>query len=364
MRELVDLAAAATGIRASRATLRKALAELGVENVARPGPKARGAVAASPAGPEAAAQEDDRGPARYGYAPRHRDVCPTVQHTLGVSDAEWSLVRDIFEDKPRGVPRSHSRRAMLDAMLYVLRGGIAWRSLPSEYPPWHLVYKTYRRWVAQGRFREAMRRLRRMWRQRVGRNDEPTGAVIDSQSVATSAQGGPKGYDAGKKVKGRKRHLITDTLGLLLAVILLPAHVQDRDAAAQVVTAGRREAPTVAKLYADSGYEGTCRVALEAAHEGLSVEIIRRDDNRNVGYRVPKDQPHLFPEWIKRERAARGFQVVPKRWVIERTNGWNLRSRRLTRDQDRTLEASEGWLWMASMRTLLGRLSHDEDRLV
>jgi hypothetical protein len=105
-------------------------------------------------------------------------------------------------------------------------------------------------------------------------------------------------------------------------------------------------------------------VALEAAHEGLSVEIIRRDDNRNVGYRVPKDQPHLFPEWIKRERAARGFQVVPKRWVIERTNGWNLRSRRLTRDQDRTLEASEGWLWMASMRTLLGRLSHDEDRLI
>jgi putative transposase len=358
MRELVDFVEAATGIRASQRTLRKALTKLGVENVSRPGPKAKRADTPQPSG---ALDEAKSGAAPFGYRPQHRDVPPTAQHTLGVSDAEWDLVADIFEDKPRGTPRKYMRRAMVDAMLYVLRGGIQWRALPGEFPPWHQVYKTYRRWERQGRFRKAMGRLRRMWRERTGRNEEPTGAVVDSQSVATSAQGGPKGYDAGKKIKGRKRHLMTDTLGLLLAVVLLPANVQDRDAAAQVVAAGMEEAPTVAKLYADSGYEGTCREALEAAHKGLSVEIIRRDDNRNIGYRVPKDQPHLFPDWIELERSKRGFKVLPKRWVIERTNGWNLRSRRLTRDQDRTLEAAEGWLWLASVRTLLRRLAHGED---
>jgi transposase len=309
---------------------------------------------------QASEEQDEQGTSspRYGYRACHREECPSVRHALGVSDAEWDLVRDLFEDRPRGVPRKYSRRDMLDAMLYVLRGGIAWRALPSEYPPWHRVYKTYRRWVAQGRFQKAMSRVRRMWREREGRNAEPTGAIVDSQSVATSAQGGPKGYDAGKKIKGRKRHLMTDTLGLILAIVLLPANVQDRDAATHVVEAGKREAPTVTKLYADSAYEGTCREALEGAHEGLSVEIVRRDDNRNVGYRVPRDQPHLFPQWLKREQAKRGFKVLPKRWVIERTNGWNLRSRRLTRDQDRTLEAAEGWLWLTSVRTLLRRLVH------
>lgn len=359
LRELVDLVGAATGIRACRATLRKELRKLGVENVSRPGPKAKSVEAPRASGQASEEQDEIRAtPPRYGYGAQHREACPSVQHTLGVSDAEWDVVRDLFEDKPRGVRRKYARRDMLDAMLYVLRGGIAWRALPSEYPPWHRVYKTYRRWVAQGRFQKAMRRVRRMWRAREGRNEEPTGAVVDSQSVATSAQGGPKGYDAGKKIKGRKRHLMTDTLGLLLAVVLLPANVQDRDAAAEVVKAGTREAPTVTKLYADSGYEGTCREALEAAHEGLSVEIIRRDDNRNVGYRVPKDQAQLFPKWLKRERAKRGFKVLPKRWIIERTNGWNLRSRRLTRDQDRTLQAAEGWLWLASVKTVLRRLTH------
>lgn len=353
MRELVGFVEEATGIGVSRTTLRKAFRQLGIENVSKPGPKPQRPVTRSEGAPRRGDESSD-----YGYGPQHRVADPSVQHTLGVSNAEWELVRDIFETRVRGKPRKYARRDMLDGMLYVLRGGISWRALPSEFPPWQQVYATYRRWVRQGRFRRAMRRLRRMWRERVGREQEPTGAVIDSQSVATSAQGGPKGYDAGKKIKGRKRHLLTDTLGLLLAVVLLPASVQDRDAADRVVAQGMAEVPTVAKIYADSGYEGTCRERLEATHDGLSVEIVRRDDNRNVGYRVPKDQPHLFPEWLEAEGAKRGFKVLQKRWVIERTNGWNLRSRRLTRDQDRTLEAAEGWVWLASVKMLMRRLSH------
>jgi transposase len=339
---------AATGVSATRATIKKALDSLGIVRVVPP-VQGRRQEASSPA---------PREKAPYGYREEHRTSAPSARHTLGVSDAEWELVQHIFVDKVRGRARKYERRDMLDAMLYVLRGGIAWRLLPAEYPPWHLVFKTYKRWQAQGRFEAAMQRLRRMWREREGRNAEPTGAVLDSQSVATSAQGGPKGYDAGKKIKGRKRHILTDTLGLVLAVVVSTANVQDRDAAEEVVAAGKSTVPTIQRIYADSAYAGTCKDRLEAHHEGLTVEIVRRSDNRNVGQRLPKEQALLFDNL---DAPPRGFVVLPKRWVIERTNGWNLRARRMTRDQDRSIESAEGWIWLASMRRLLGRLSRPSD---
>ena len=150
--------------------------------------------------------------------------------------AEWALVADLFErDGQRGAPPRHERRHMVNACCYVLRTGCPWRLLPKTFPPWQATYKSFSRWAAAGVFEAMHDRLRQQWRERVGKAPEPTAAIIDAQSTRSTAQGGNTGFDAGKKVKGRKRHLVVDTLGLLLAATVTAASVQDRDAAAEVV---------------------------------------------------------------------------------------------------------------------------------
>ena len=185
LNELIDLVGDVTGIRVTTQTMRKTLRALGFERIVPP--KRSPTRPAPPPAAETAAQD----PPRYGYGEQHRKQAPEALYFYGLSDGEWALVSDIFEDKVRGVDRVYSRRLMVDAMSYVVRGGVPWRMLPREFPPWHLVYKTFRRWAAQGRFEQMYDRLRGMWRVREGRSAEPTAAVIDSQSVKTSAQGGP-----------------------------------------------------------------------------------------------------------------------------------------------------------------------------
>ena len=181
--ELVDRVEAATGVRAGEETLMKRLAELGFVRVVSPRKPPKGVAALKPAAPS----PPGGAPAVYGYGPEHREKAPEALYPHGLGDAEWALVADLFEDKVRGTPRKYSRRSMVDAMVYVVRGGVPWRMLPHEFPPWHMVYKTFRRWSRQGRFEQMYDRLRRMWREREGRAAEPTGAVIDAQSVKTSA---------------------------------------------------------------------------------------------------------------------------------------------------------------------------------
>lgn len=291
-------------------------------------------------------------PTRYGYAAEHRGKAPEAPFVHGLSDAEWALVEDLFDDKVRGVPRRYSRRSMVDAMCYVVRGGIPWRMLPPQFAPWNLVFKTFRRWSAQNRFETMQHRLRAMWREREGRAAEPTAAVMDSQSVRTSAQGGEKGYDAGKKVKGRKRHVLTDTLGLLVTVCVLAADVADRDAAERVVAAGLATSPSLKTVFVDSAYAGVSRDRIEATHPGLRLEVVRHPHNRSVGRLVERGQQHF-----EFGGESRSFVPLPKRWAVERTNAWNDRPRRLAKDQERTVESSTAWIWFTNARLLLRRLT-------
>jgi len=194
-------------------------------------------------------------------------------------------------------------------------------------------------------------RLRQMWRVREERDAMPSAAVLDAQSTRSSPQGGPSGYDAGKKVKGRKRNLVVDTLGLLLAVSVCAANLQDRDAGTEAVASAVEKYPTVQRLYVDSAYAGQWAATTEAQH-GLTVEVVRHPANRNVGRWVNSGQQDLFPEAL-----TTGFTVLPKRWVVERTHAWNERARRLIMHHDRLTKVSEAWVWLAEAKMLACRLT-------
>ena len=189
---------------------------------------------------------------RTGCTDAHRRSDGSSGLNTDLTDAEWALVGDLFERAgQRGAPPRYERRTVVDACCYVLRTGCAWRLLPKNFPPWQAVYMSFKRWAAVSTFETMHDRLRQQWRERVGRAPEPTAAIIDSQSTRSTAQGGNTGFDAGKKVKGRKRNLVVDTLGLLLAVTITAASVQDRDTAADAVAKAYTKVPGLKKLYTD-----------------------------------------------------------------------------------------------------------------
>lgn len=195
-------------------------------------------------------------------------------------------------------------------------------------------------------------RLREQWRERQARSDEPTAAVLDAQSTRISPQGGDSGFDAGKKVKGRKRHFIVDTLGLLLAVSVTAASVQDRDGAHPVVANAMAKYPTIETLFVDSAYAGQCAQTISQCH-GIRAQVVRHPANRNVGRWINERQPDLFTV----QADANGFVVLAKRWVVERTHAWNERARRLIMHHDRLTHVSEAWVWLTEARLLLRRLT-------
>lgn len=291
---------------------------------------------------------------RYGYAEAHRrEQQPEQAYPSCLTDAEWRLVSDLFESRGgRGKPPKYPRRLLLDACCYVVRTGCSWRMLPKSFPPWQNVYRTFRRWSAQGRFELMHDRLRAQWREREQRAAEPSAAVLDSQSTRGSPQGGDNGYDAGKKVKGRKRHLVVDTLGLLLAVSVTAASVQDRDGAHPVMAATMAKYPSVETLFVDSGYAGRCAQTVSQCHD-IQVQVVRHPANRNVGRWTSDAQPDLFTV----QADAKGFVVLAKRWVVERTHAWIERARRLVMHHDRLARISEAWVWLSEARRLMQRLT-------
>jgi len=328
-----------TGIEAHGQTIQKALKEAGIQRqVGGDG------LCVEVAGSEAP---------RYGYTDAHRRLEPEQTYPSCLTDAEWALVEDLFDSAGgRGTPPRYARRLLVDACCYVVRTGSAWRMLPKDFPRWQNVYRTFRCGSEQGRFEQMHDRLRGQWREREGRNEVPSAAVLDAQSTRSSPQGGERGDDAGKKIKGRKRHLVVDTLGLLLAVSVTAASVQDRDGAHPVIAQAMAKYPSVETVFVDSAYAGQCAQTVSQVH-GIQVQVVRHPANKNVGRWAHPEQADLFTV----QADATGFVVLPKRWVVERTHAWNERARRLVMHHDRLTEVSEAWVWLTEGRILLRRLT-------
>jgi putative transposase len=256
-----------------------------------------------------------------------------------LTDEEWEQIKSRVP-KPksgrgkRGRP-ALDRRVLMNAIVYVVRGGCAWRLLPGDFPPWPTVYGYFRRWSQDWTWTFIHDVLRDWLRKSEGRAVAPTAAIIDSQSVRTPDQAGERGYDAGKKIKGRKRHLAVDTLGLILNLVITSAAVQDRDAAKTLIKMLVRWFGRLQIIWADGGYLGSL------------VQWVKR--------LRPSGKLHL--EIVRRCDRASGFKVLPKRWIVERTFGWLTKSRRLCRDYEVRVDPSEAMIRICMIRLMVRRLA-------
>lgn len=252
-----------------------------------------------------------------------------------LTDQQWSIIGPLLPvNRGSGRPVELDLRMALNAMFYLVRTGSQWRYLPKDFPKWQSVYYHFRKWATDGIWQAINETLRKMDREKRGRKAEPTGAIVDSQSTKTTEAGGERGFDGGKKVKGRKRHVIVDTIGNLLSVVVNAANSDDRAGAKDAFA--KLSVDTIIslqKIWADGGYSG--EDFLNWVHETLQAVL-------EIAYRPPN---------------VEGFVVVPVRWVVERTLAWLGRYRRLSKDYERCTKSSEGMIFVASITTMLRRLS-------
>jgi putative transposase len=258
---------------------------------------------------------------------------PRTPYPSDLTAAQWALLQPLLPPPPGGGrPATTDVREVVNAILYVDKNGCAWRALPHDFPPEGTVRDYFHRWRRAGLWERILDTLRQRVRCREGRPDGPTAAIIDSQSVKGTRTSGLRGYDAGKKVKGTKRHLLVDTAGLLLLIVVHAANVQDRDGAKLVLARAREKCPGVRLVWADGGYAGKL-VAWLQQFCGWVLEI------------------------VKRSEGAKGWELLPRRWVVERTISWLNGYRRLSKDYEYWPETSEAMIQITMIHLMLRRLA-------
>jgi transposase len=270
----------------------------------------------------------------YGNAADHPDR--ERQYPSDMTDAEWATIRPLLPtpswlEGRGGQPEGYCHRQMLDAIRYLVAGGISWRAMPADFPNWGRVHAFFRRWREHRLVAEFHDRLRGRAREREGREAEPTAGIIDAQSVKAAANvpAASRGFDGGKLINGRKRHIVTDRLGLLLVVAVTAANTGDREAAVGLLTRLRALHRDICLVWADGGYTGSL-IDWARQRLALALQIVKRTDDME------------------------GFVVLPRRWVVERTLSWLMHSRRLCRDYE-TLTATSEAMIQWSMITRMGR---------